>query len=327
MCATGKGVLAMLLIGVLSVIGFLPGNSLSQENYPTRPITMVGRSAAGGMADVMTRIISKAAEKELGQPILCENKTGGGGVVGMNYVLKSKRDGYTIGNTASATYINNPHMERLPYDPLTDVTDIMVFFKYTHALCVRADAPWNTFEDVIDYARKNPGKFTYGGAGVGITQHVVMERIAVKEGIKWSYVPFKSGAEPVTACLGGHINGVAQGPADVVPHIQAGKLKLLFALNDERWAIAPKVPTVQEKYGFYGLSLQSIYGPKGLPDYAKEKIHNAYKKAMNDPSFLESARTLNVVITYMSGKDYEKIWRSQYDEMGKIIKALGLGIK
>jgi tripartite-type tricarboxylate transporter receptor subunit TctC len=322
-----KGPLVLFLLGISLVMGLVPNNSLSQEPYPTRPITMVIRSGAGGMADTMTRLLCKAGEKELGQPIICENRTGAGGVVGMSYVLKSKSDGYILGASTTGPYINNPHMEKVPYDPLTDVTDIMVYFKYTHGLCVRSDAPWNTFEDVLAFAKQNPGKFTYGAAGVGVTQHIVMERIAMKEGIKLSFVPFKSGAEPTLACLGGHIHAVAQGPADVVPHIQAGKLKLLFALNDERWPIAPNVPTVLEKYGFFGLSLQGIYGPKGIPEPIREKLQEAFKKAMSDPSYVEGAKTLNVVAFYMNGKDYEKLWKSQYEEMGKIIRAIGLGKK
>jgi tripartite-type tricarboxylate transporter receptor subunit TctC len=203
----------------------------------------------------------------------------------------------------------------------------MVYFKYTHALCVRSDAPWNTFEEVVAYARKNPRKFTYGVAGVGVTQHIAMERIAIKEKVKFSMVPFKSGAEPVIACLGGHVNGVAQGPADVVPQIEAGKLKLLLSLSDQRFPIAPKAPTVMERYGFYGLSLQGIFGPKGIPDPVREKLEKAFKRAMSDPPYVEAAKTLNVDISYLSGKDYEKLWKSQYEEMGRIIRGLGLGKK
>ena len=180
MCNKNKDFRVVFLIGISFIIGLFPENSSTQESYPKKPITMVIRSGAGGMTDVMTRIICKAAEKEIGQPIVCENRAGGGGVVGMSYVLKSKPDGYTIGVTSTATYINNPHMEKVPYDPLNDITDIMVFYQTTHALCVRTDAPWKSFEDVLIYARKNPGKFTYGVAGVGVTQHICVERIARK---------------------------------------------------------------------------------------------------------------------------------------------------
>lgn len=324
----GKTMLVLFLSGVLWVIFSFPQNSLAQEAFPTRPITLVIRSGAGGSADIMARLIAKPAEKELGQPIVCENRAGGGGVFGMTYVLKSKPDGYTIGVTATNTYINNPHMEKVPYDPLTALVDIMVYLKTTHALCVRTDAPWKTFEDVIAYARQNPGKFTYAAAGVGVTQHIAMERIAMKEGIKWSMVPFKSGAETAAACLGGHVNAVAaSGPADVVQHIEAGNLRLLLALNDNRWPIAPNVPTVQEKYGFYGMSYQAIFGPKGIPENIREKLQNGFKKAMDDSSFVNGAKELQMVATYMSGKDYEKLWKSQYEVMGRIIRDLGLGKK
>lgn len=320
-----KGVLVLCLIGVLLVISSFPKDTSGQTSFPARPITMIIESGAGGMADTMTRLLCKAAEKELGQPIVCENKPGGGMTIAKNYVVKSEPDGYTIGVSTTATNINIPHMRDLPYNVHTDQRDIATYFKYTHALCVKADAPWKTFEDVLAYAKQNPGKFTYATAGVGVTQHIVMERIAMKQGIKWSMVPFKSGSEAVVACLGGHTHAVAQGPADVIPHIEAGKLKLLLALNDNRWPISPNIPTVLEKYGFFGMNYQSIYGPRGIPDHAAEKLENAFKKAVSNPSFVEGAKTLQVVIFYMSGKDYDKFWRSHYDEMGKVVRDLGLG--
>lgn len=320
-----KRALFIVFAGILAAITLITEATLAQESFPSKPITMIIESGAGGMADVMARAVAKIAEKELGQPIVCENRVGAAGTIAKNYVLKSKPDGYTIGAASTAININIPHMRDIPYNVFEDQREIATYFKYTHALLVRADAPWKTFEDVVAYARQNPGKFTYATAGVGFTQHIVMERIAMKEGIKWSMVPFKSGAEAALAALGGHTNAVAQGPADVVPHVQAGKLKLLLALNDNRWPIAPNVPTVLEKYGFFGISYQALYGPKGIPDAVAEKLENAFRKAVNDPSYLELAKTLQAEPYYMSGKDYEKLWKSQYDELGRVIKSLGLG--
>jgi tripartite-type tricarboxylate transporter receptor subunit TctC len=324
MCGKRNGFLFVIFVGCLSVVASFPENILAQGSFPSKPISIVISASAGGQNDVMTRALAKAAEKELRQPIICENRPGGSLTVGKNYVLKSKPDGYTVGAVTTATNIYQPHMQDLPFNVLTDQRDISVYFKYTHALCVKVDAPWKTFEDIIAYARQYPGKFTYGTAGVGTTQHIVMEQIALKEKIKWSMVPFKGGSDATLAALGGHTNGVAQGPADLVPQIQAGKLRIILALNDDRWPIAPNIPTVKEKYGFYGINYQSIYGPKGIPDQAAEKLENAFKKAVDDPSYIELAKTLQVEIYYMSAKDYTKLWKSQYDEMGKIIKSLGL---
>ncbi len=303
---------------------FFVTNGSSQEPYPNRPISMVCWSTAG-MMDTVTRVICKVAEKELGQPIIVENKPGAGGAIGKNYVLKSKPDGYTLGVTTTGTYLVIPHMRKLPFDVLTDVTDIIAVCKYNFGLIVKIDAPWNSFEDVIAYAKKNPGKFTYACAGVGVTQHICMERIAMKEGIKWTQVPFKSGGESVMACLGGHTDAVAQGSIDVLPHIKAGKLKMLLALDDKRWPDVPNVPHILEKgYDFYALSYISFYGPAGISEPIRQKFEDVFRKAMKDPSFIDVMKQFQVEAAYLSGKDYSNFWRSRYEEMGKVIKALGL---
>lgn len=324
MCEKCTRLLLIVLVGLFVSIASSPEGVWSQESFPSKPITMIIDQGPGGQNDVITRALSKAAEKELGKPIVCENRPGGGMIVARNYVLKSKPDGYTLGTGGSFNTVTWPHMQKLPFDVMTDQVDIAVYFKYTHALCVRSDAPWKTIEDIVAYARKNPGKFTYGTAGVGNTQHIVMERIAKKVGIKWSQVPFKSGSEPVLACLGGHVDAVAQGPADVIPHIQAGKLRMILGLNDNRWAIAPDIPDCLEKYGFYGRNYKTIIGPKGIPDQVVEKLNNAFKKAVDDPSYVQLCKALQVERYYMSGKDISKLWRSEYDEVGQIIKELGI---
>jgi tripartite-type tricarboxylate transporter receptor subunit TctC len=223
-----------------------------------------------------------------------------------------------------STNIYKPHMEQLPFDVRTDQTDIAVYLKYTHALCVKADAPWKTFEEVVAYARQNPGKFNYATTGMGSTQSIVMERIAHREKIKWSAVPFRSGSESVLACVGGHVSSTAAGPADVIPYIQAGKLRLILSLVDYRWPIAPNVPCALEKYGFWGMSYKSFMGPLRIPEAVVERLQNAFKNAIDDPDYVQLTKTLQVDRCYMSGKEYSKLWRSQYDEMKKIIEEIGL---
>jgi tripartite-type tricarboxylate transporter receptor subunit TctC len=315
--------LKVFFVAVFLITVPLISNALSQETYPDRPITMVVWSTAG-MGDTVTRTICKAAEKELGQPIIIETKPGAAGAIGINYVLKSKPDGYTLGMAVTSNYIVSPHIRDLTYYVMDDVVDILAVCKYNFALCVKADAPWNTYEDVLEYARKNPGKFNYACAGVGTTQHIAMERIAMKEGIKWTQVPFKSGGESVLACLGGHTDAVVQGSVDVLPHLRAGKLKMLLSLDGDRWPDAADVPTISEKgYDFTAMSYISYMAPKGLPEPIRQKLEDAFRKAMEDPSFVEVMNKYHVKATYMSGKEYTKLWKSQYDAMGKVLKTLG----
>ncbi len=299
------------------------GISLAQEQYPSSPVTMVVPYAAG-MIDTITRALCKAAEKELGQPIIVENKPGATGGIGMNYVVRAKPDGYTLGTTTTSTYIQTPHLQKFPFNVLTDVTDIIVFAKYNYLLCVRADSPWNSYEDFIGYAKKNPGKITYGIPGIASATHICMERIAMKEGIKWTAIPFKSGGESVIAALGGHINATTQSSVETSAHVKAGKLRPLLILTDSRLPDLPNVSTILEKgYGFGAITYASVIGPKRLPEPISQKLESVFEKAMKTPSFVDTMKHLQIEIFYMSGKEYSNYWRSNYEIMGKVIKTLG----
>ena len=296
----------------------------AQGTYPDRPITVINTWGAG-MSDTVARIICRIAEKDLGQPVIVENKPGAGGAIGANYALKAKPDGYTLGVPMTSAYIILPHIRNLQYNPLTDAVDITTIFKYNFGLAVKADAPWKSFEEVIDYARKNPGKFTYATAGVGVTQHITMEQMAMKLGIKWTQVPFKSGSEAVVACLGGNTDAVVQGSVDELPHVGVGKLRILLTLEDKRWPDLPNVPTIMEKgFNFFAMSYMVLNAPKGIAEPIVKKLEAAFNKAKKDPSFIESLKKFHVDVGDLNGEEYSKLWRSKYEEMGKVIKALGL---
>jgi tripartite-type tricarboxylate transporter receptor subunit TctC len=305
----------------------LTSNAVPQEPYPNRPITLVVPWAAGQL-DTMSRVVSKIAEKELGQPIIVENRPGASSAIGVNHVLKSKPDGYTLGISSTAGFIINPHVQKVPFNPLTDITDIIAIYKTNQLLAVRADGPWNTFEDLIEYAKNNPGKFTYAVSGIAPTQQICMERIAKKEGIKWTAVPFKGGGAAVLAALGGHTDGVTQSTTEISPHVKAGKLKLLLILAENRLPGFPNIPSILEKgYNFTGSAYMGIFGPRGMPEPIRQRLEDVFKKAVQDPSFIEVGEKFQIGLGCMGGKEFANYWRLQYDEMGKVIKELGLGVK
>jgi tripartite-type tricarboxylate transporter receptor subunit TctC len=318
----------LFLIVIFLITAFLVRDGISSEPYPNRPITVVYGFGAGGMADTILRILCKAAEKELGQPIIVENKPGAGGTIGTNYVLKSNPDGYTLGMLGTGHYTIHPHMKKLPYNPLTDVLDIVPVFRYNYGINVRKDAPWNTFEDIIVYSKNNPGKFAFATAGIGLSQHICMERIAMKEKIKWTHIPFKSGPESVLACLGRNADATVQGSADVLPYIEAGKLKLVLAIDEKRWKCLPNVPNIYEKgYDFSAITYFAISGPKGIPESILKKIEGAFGRAKKDPSFIQTLERFKLDEATMSAKEYEDFWRREYYAMEEVIKTLGLQAK
>lgn len=309
--------LAMVLFG---------SEGRTQDLYPKRPITVVNPWGAGGMLDSILRVYLKSIEKELGQPVIMEYKTGGGGAIAMNYVLKSNPDGYTVGACGIASYVIVPHMRKVPYDPFADSVDVATFFKYIFGVATKADSPWKTFKDVITYAKNNPGKMTYSCAGVGLPQHICMEQLAMEAGIKWTMIPFKSGSEAVTACLGGHTDLVAQGPVDILPHVKAGTLRFLLSLDDKRWASIPDVPNTFE-LGFHYSTLSFIFfvTPKGVPEPIIEKLANVFNKGKKDPSFIEMTKKFGLEVMTMDRKEFTNTWKTKwYVEMGKIIPKLGL---
>jgi len=315
----------LVLVATLFIVAFCVQEGLSAETYPDRPITLVNGWQAGGMHDTLSRLLSRAAEKELGQPIVNENKTGAAGVIAKAFVLKSKPDGYTLGTTITATYIVQPQIRKTPFDPFTDVTDIMTFAKYNNGICVRPDSQWKSIEDVIAYSKSNPSKFTYAHPGVGMMPHIVLEQFTMKEGIKWTGVPFKGGPDAVNAAIGGHVDSVVMGTGDLIPQIKAGKLRLLLIISENRWPEVPDVPTILEKgHDFYVLSYMGIYGPKGLPETIRQKLEGVFKNAMKDRSFQEMLKRYYIQEAFLGGKEYSEKWRAMYPAMGKILNTLGL---
>jgi tripartite-type tricarboxylate transporter receptor subunit TctC len=317
--------LKLSLVVMILITALWARESLAADTYPNQPITIVCGWAPGSMHDTLIRVLSKAAEKELGQPIVNENKPGAGGVIAKAYVVKAKPDGYTLGTTVTATYIVQPQIRKVPYDPFKDVVDIMTYAEYNNGIVVRADAPWNTWEDIIAYAKANPGKFTYGHPGFGMMPHITMEHIAMKEGIKWQQVPFKNGPEAVNACLGGHIDSATAGSSDLIPQVKSGKMKMLIIISGNRWAATPTVPTIVDKgHDFYLLSYMGVYGPKGLPEPVRQKVDKAFKNAMKDRTFQDMLKQYTIEEAYMTGSEYAEKWKKLYAPMGKLVNQLGL---
>ena len=302
--------------------------AMAQDAYPSRPIHVIVGATPGAL-DTMTRNLFKAAEKELGQPVVIENKPGAGQALAFGVVTQAKPDGYTLGVTTTSLLTNVPHMIKAQFNVLTDAVDIMAFCRYSQVLAVGAQTPWQSFDELIAWARKNPGKFNYATSGTGNAMHIAMEQIAMQEGIEWLAIPYRGGGgDAVTAALGGVTQGVAQSPLEVGAHVKAGKLRPLLILTDSRVADFPDVPTILEKgYKFTASTYMSVYAPKGLPEPIRQKLEEVLRRAVQDPAYLNGAKTFGLEPVYMGGKDYTEYWRPKYDEMKKVITKLGLEAK
>jgi tripartite-type tricarboxylate transporter receptor subunit TctC len=313
------------LFGVLSAVLLLTfGVGVSAE-YPDRPITLIANYSAGGGADLSARALAKKAEKTLGQPVAVVNRAGAGGTVGMAAIAASKPDGYTIGVTTYGPLTFAPHMNDLPYNALKDFEYIMGYGRYMYGPVARSDSQFKTLKDLVAYAKANPGKVKYSLIGLPTPNNFGMVYLAKAEGIKWEPVVFKETPAAVAACLGGHVDLVSQNPGDVVSYIKAGRFRLLASFSDIRWPWVPDVPTAKELgYKFDVNSWLALGAPKGVPKPAMDKLRDAFKRAMDDPEFIEIMNKIYIPPAYKTAEEYKNLVEVGYKESETMIRELGL---
>ncbi|HET9338588.1 MAG TPA: tripartite tricarboxylate transporter substrate binding protein, partial [Casimicrobiaceae bacterium] len=210
-----------LAVGVASL---LASAALAQP-FPSHPVTLIVPWPAGGSTDQVMRALATATEKYLGQTIVIENKGGAGGILGATALVTAKPDGYTVAQMP-ITVFRLPHSTKVAFDPLADFTWLIGISGYTFGVVVRADSPWKTWQELVDYAKANPGKLTYGTPGANTSLHVTMEDIAYRNNLKWTQVPFRGNADNMQALLGGHVD-ISADATGWGPMVDAGKFRLL----------------------------------------------------------------------------------------------------
>jgi tripartite-type tricarboxylate transporter receptor subunit TctC len=315
------------LMIALAALGMLASAGAVAQDYPTKPITLIVPWPAGGSTDISMRAIAESASKVLGQPITIDNKAGGGGTVGpATMAAASKPDGYTIAQIP-ITVFRLPLMQETPWDPAKDFSYIVHLTGYTFGVTTSAESPFKTWKDVVDYAKANPGKVTYATPGTGTSLHIGMEQIAAMAGIKLTQVPFKGGAETNAAALGQHTMLQADSTG-WRPLVDAGKLRLLMVWTAARSPNFPDVPTLKELgYPMVYDSPFGIAGPKGMDPKIVAKLHDAFKKALDDPAVVATLTKFDMVPNYKNTEDYKKFVVEVTASELKVIETLGLAKK
>jgi len=320
--ANRTGNMIQLLV-TLMVLGAIV-SPVKAADFPAKPITLIVPWVAGGSTDSCMRVLAENSAKFLGQPVIVENKPGGGGTVGpATMVATSKPDGYTLSQIPLGVF-RLPHTMKTTWDPLKDFTYIIQLTGYTYGIVVKKDAPWKDLKELLAFAKANPGKVTYATPGVGVMQHVTMEKLAKKEGIKWIHVPCKGGIEVITATMGGHVMVGAE-TSGWAPQVESGDLRLLAVWTEGRAKKWPDVPTLKELgYGIVASSPFGIAGPKGMDPKVIKTLHDGFKKAMDEPSFKAILDKFYMVPAYKNHEDYTKYTEELFREEKENAEVLGL---
>jgi tripartite-type tricarboxylate transporter receptor subunit TctC len=325
----GKTMIRRQLLAAICAAAALGGLGLPAhaQDFPVRPITLIIPWTAGGPTDVAMRAIAEAAAKHLGQPIIVENKAGGGGALGpATMAAAAKPDGYTISQIPIGVY-RLPIMQETTWDPLKDFTYIIHLTGYVFATFASEQSGFKTWADVVAFAKQNPGKVSYATPGAGTSLHIGMEQMAAKEGIKLTHVPFKGASEVNVAVAGNHTMLGASG-LSAKPLADAGKVRFLTVWTGKRAKLIPDVPTLKEAgLPFVFDSPFGLAGPKGMDPKVVAKIHDAFKKALEDPSVLAAFDKFEMVPNYMNSADYTKFVQEFMVSERKALTDIGLAKK
>jgi tripartite-type tricarboxylate transporter receptor subunit TctC len=303
----------------------LPRLSFAQA-FPNKPIRFICPWPAGGSTDAVIRAFAESAAKTLGQQILVDNKPGAGGTFGANELVTARPDGYTISQLPHGVF-RLPHMQKTAFNTLTDFTWIACLTGYTFGLVVPADGPIKSIKDLVDYAKANPEKFTYGHTGNGTSPHLAVEEFAQRAGIKLTGVPFKGNADNMQAILGGHTMA-ASDATGWAPHVASGKLRLLATYGSKRTKRWPDVPTLDELgYKTVSDSPFGVCGPKGMEPAVTKTLHDAFRKTLEDPAVLAMLDKFDQSVIYMGTEEYTRWARETFNAEKATIERLGMAMK
>ncbi|MBC7802769.1 MAG: tripartite tricarboxylate transporter substrate binding protein [Candidatus Parcubacteria bacterium] len=296
------------------------------QTFPSRPVTLLVTFPAGGPTDIAGRALAEATSRYLGQPVVVENRPGATGTLGAAALVNAKPDGYTV-SMIPITVLRLPHMENVSYDPIRDIRYVMGVSGYVFAFIVRSDAPWKTMAELVAGARANPEKISYGSHGIGGSVHLATEELSAAQGVKLNHIPYKGSADMLAAMLGGHLD-VAVDSTGAVPHVAAGKARVLAVLTEKRTPVWPEVPTLAELgYGIVSTSPYGIGVPAATPPAVVKSLHDAFRKGLEDPIHTKTLEKYNQPVWYLSSEDYTKWAREQYEKERKIINSIGLAKK
>jgi tripartite-type tricarboxylate transporter receptor subunit TctC len=311
-------------------LGLLAGVAAVAQTFPDHPVRIVVPYPPGGFNDTLARVSAEKLNKIWNQPVVVENKPGGNTTVGNLFVAKSPADGYTILITPLPfAALPGLYGTQLPYDALKDFTPLVWAGSTQNALVVRNDLPVNNVQELLDYAKKNPGKLNYGSTGSGSSNHLSMELLMRMTGAKLAHIPYKGSAPATMAMLGGEIDALFDNVPNVLPHIKAGKMKVIAVSGLQRSVLLPAVPTVAES-GVPGYEVNVWFGmqlPAGTPKPIVDKINRDMVQFLKEPDVVKRFREQGVEVVASSPAEFSQLVQKEVVKWTQLIRDANIRIE
>ena len=314
-----------LALALAALVALVPLTAHAQ--YPDHPVTMVVPFPPGGVADTVARPVAEAMSAALKQPVIIENKGGAGGAIGMAQVARSKPDGYTI-LMALSSLVVLPEADkvqgRAPAFQVKDLKPIARFTADPTVLAVRADAPYKSYQELVAYAKANPGKLNFGSSGNYGTMHIPMAMLMLETDARMTHVPFTGAGPAIVALLGGTVDVIATGPATIVQHVQGGKIRALAHWGEGRLSTLPDVPSLKE----LGVPITfaqwaGLFAPADTPEPVVARLRDAARAAGNDPKVREVLLKAGSPVLYQDTPDFQRYVDADAQKMTDVVKRIG----
>jgi tripartite-type tricarboxylate transporter receptor subunit TctC len=305
----------------------LAAPALAQAPWPNRPIRLVVPYPPGGGSDIAGRFQAQVLQEGLGVPVVVDNRAGAGGTVGTAFVANAAPDGYTIMMASPSSHIGAPLLFKTPgYEGVDDFTAIGTFAKGTAMVCCHPGVPARNIQELIAYAKANPGKLNYGSAGAGGANHMLGVLFMIRTGVELTHVPYRGAAPALADVISGTIQLAFDNYVGVINVVRAGQLRALGVTSPERWPLAPEYPTVQEQgVPNYDLpSFSSVMGPKGVPEPIVARMNGILNAALTSPDLVGRLQSQGLVPFPSSPAEFAALMRQQRTVWQELIRSTGL---
>jgi tripartite-type tricarboxylate transporter receptor subunit TctC len=317
-----KKITIFLLFGIL-LIAIFSVPCLAEE-YPNKEIKIIIPWVAGGGTDLISRFIANKLEDKLGVPVVVINTSGGAGLVGYRTIAAADPDGYTIGAVSTSLLLHKPSgVEYIEWKE--KLTPIIVYNEDPAALTVAADAPWDTLEEFISYAKDNPGEIRIANAGPAGIWHIAALIFAEKADLSFKHIPYEGGRPAAVAVAGRHIEATTVSPAEVAPLVDAGELKVLSIFGAERSSLFPDVPTaIEEGYDIVSGPWRGFMGPAGMPKDAVSILESSVEEIIKTQEYADFLEKGGFGFRYMNSEEFRKFLEQSEIEMEKLFEDIEL---
>ena len=320
-----KFLVSILLVSFL----VMPALAGAQDKYPTKAIELVVPFAAGGSTDVLARLVAKYAPKYFDKPLVVVNKPGGGGITGTEGVVRSKPDGYSLFfGYGSGHDLVTPHFQKMPYDTFNDLVSVCRLSIHSIVMIIRGDAPYKTMKELVEWGKKKEQVTASVSTKAGSVD-ITFQAVGKATGLKMVTVPFRGGAESVTAIVGGQTDCGGNHPSEVISHIKAKRLIPIAVALENRDPAIPDVPTFKE-LGYNVTAVGSVKGvaaPKGTPPEVVRYLAERFKKVCDDPEFIKSMKDIGQPVMYQGPQEFAKFMKDGFAQYGQMIKEFNIKLE